>query len=115
MDAGHDVDGASPEYLRQEIRQTTQTLKRDVERLHSVVREGAERARQNLFTPDFVSKDPLRACAIAMGLGFLASRMRFTRHEASVSRRGVAGTGLGLREIGIAAVTRAIQGALFRR
>jgi hypothetical protein len=115
MDAGHDVDGTSPEYLRQEIRQTTRTLKHDVERLQGVVRDGAERARHNLFTPDFVRKGPLRACAIAMGLGFLASRMLLKRHEAPVSRRVVAGTGIGLREIGIAAVTRAIQGALFRR
>jgi ElaB/YqjD/DUF883 family membrane-anchored ribosome-binding protein len=115
MDAAHDVDGASPEYLRQGIRQTAQTLEHDVERLQNVVRDGAERARRALFMPEFVSKRPLRACVIATGLGFLVSRLRPARHVGQVSRRVAVGAGIGLREIGIAAVTRAIQGALFRR
>jgi len=115
MDAAHDVDGANPEYLRQGIRKTAQTLEHDVERLQNVLRDGAERARQALFMPDFVSKSPLRACAIAAGLGFLVSRLPAARHVEHVSRRVAGGAVVGLREIGIAAVTRAIQSALFRR
>jgi ElaB/YqjD/DUF883 family membrane-anchored ribosome-binding protein len=115
MDAAHDVDGASPESLREGIRKTTRALEHDVERLQNVVRGGAERARQALFMPDFLSKSPLRACAIAAGLGFLMSRLRASRHVEHASRRVAGGAGIGLREIGIAAVTRAIQGALFGR
>ncbi|MEY4701941.1 MAG: hypothetical protein RL326_2128 [Pseudomonadota bacterium] len=115
MDAAHDVNGASPERLRQEIRQTTQALEQDVERLQGVVRDRAQRVKRAFFMPEFVNRNPARACAIAAGVGFLVSRLRSKRHVGHVSRRVAGGTGLALREIGIAVATRAIQGALSRR
>lgn len=115
MDATHDVNGASPERLRQGIRQTTQALEHDVERLQGVVRDKAQRARRAFSMPELVGKNPVRACAIAAGVGFLVSRLRSRRQVGEVSRRVAGGTGLGLREIGVAVATRAIQSALFRR
>jgi ElaB/YqjD/DUF883 family membrane-anchored ribosome-binding protein len=115
MDAAHDVNGASPERLRQGIRQTTQALEQDVERLQGAVRDRAQRVKRAFLMPEFVSKNPARACAIAAGVGFLISRLRSRRQVGGASRRVAAGTGLGLREIGIAVATRAIQSALFRR
>ena len=115
MDAAHDVNGASPERLRQGIRETTQALEQDVERLQGAVRERAQYVKRAFFMPEFVSENPARACAIAAGIGFLVSRLRSKRQVGQVSRRVAGGTGLGLREIGIAVATRAIQGALFRR
>jgi ElaB/YqjD/DUF883 family membrane-anchored ribosome-binding protein len=115
MDAAHDVNGASPERLREGIRQTTEALEQDVERLQGAVRERAKRVKRAFLMPEFVAKSPVRACAIAAGFGFLISRLRSSRQAARVPRRGTGGPGLGLREIGIAVATRAIQGVLFRR